>query len=116
LGAGQTLPQSNPSDAFGNSLFSLTNPGFTTPVNPTPDVRPATPQAIIIVDSGSAAAVGQNGVSFITGAPSAGSVAAVTLNGQTAARLELNGTWAGTLQFETSVDGGLSGFRLTVRF
>jgi hypothetical protein len=107
-GAGETLPQSNPSDAFGNSMFSATNPGVVAPSAPAPDVRPASATAITIVDSGSATASGQNGVSFITGAPSVNSTAAVTLNGQTASRVEVNGTWSGTLQFETSVDGGLS--------
>lgn len=107
-GGGETLPQSNPSDPTGNSLFTSTNPGYTQPAAPPADVRPASPGQITIVDSGSASASGQNGVSFITGTPSANSTAAFTLNGQDAVRIEVNGTWAGALEFETSADGGLS--------
>jgi hypothetical protein len=105
-GAGETLPQSNPSDAFGNSLFTTANPGVTAPATPVPDVRQATPATITIVDSGSATASGQNGASIVSGAPSAASAASFTLNGMTSARVELNGTWAGTLAFESSIDGG----------
>src|SRR5215469_14346770 len=105
-GAGSTLPQSNPSDAFGNSMFTITNPGQVQPVGPAPDIRPATPAQITIVDTGSATAAGQNGASIVSGTATANSAAALTLNGQTTSRVEVNGTWSGTLQFEASVDNG----------
>jgi hypothetical protein len=107
-GAGETLPQSNPVDAFGNSLFTTANPGVTAPATPVPDVRQATPATITIVDSGSATASGQNGASIVSGAPSVASSAGFSLNGMTSARVELSGTWAGTLAFESSIDGGIT--------
>jgi hypothetical protein len=70
-----------------------------------PDIRP-TPSTITAVDSGSTTASGQNGASIVTGSPSLNSFWVQTINGASTVRLQLSGSWIGTLLFEQSVDGG----------
>ncbi|MGH7224455.1 MAG: hypothetical protein ACRELF_14610, partial [Gemmataceae bacterium] len=108
LASGQILPQSVPSDATGNPLFTSTNPGNVNPLSPIPDSRLAAADQITTSDVGSSTALGQNGQSFVTGSPTSGSVAAMPLDGQSSVRVQIAGTWIGTLQFEVSGDGGLS--------
>jgi hypothetical protein len=68
-----------------------------------PDLRPA-PGTITAVDTGSTTASGQNGASVVTGAASVNSFLSQTVNGVSTARLQLSGTWSGTLAFEQSID------------
>ena len=93
-GGGETLPNSNPAVSYGNSLFTPAKPGLVQPVAPAPDVRPASAATITIVDFQDPPAR--------SGTPTANSVAALTLDGQTSALIEVTGTWAGTLE----IDGG----------
>ena len=69
------------------------------------DVVPAT-QNITTRDLVSATAVGANGQSIITGAPTAGSAAAFTVSSLETVQVQVTGTWTGTLQVEISQDGG----------
>ncbi len=77
------------------------------PITPAsdPDIRPS-PATITVVDTGSTTGSGQNGASIVTGSPSAGSFVTQAVNGISTARLQLSGSWVGTLALEQSVDGG----------
>lgn len=59
-------------------------------------------------DVGSATATGQNSQSIITGTPTAGSTAAITVSGDSSFAALVTGTWTGTLQFERSLDDGVT--------
>ena len=50
--------------------------------------------------------IGENGASIVTGSPTANSFATQAVNGASTARLQLSGSWVGTLVFEQSIDGG----------
>ena len=78
------------------------------------DIRPASAN-VNIVDSGSATAAGQNGSSLITGTATVGSVYTQTVNTQTVARVLVKGTWVGTLQFEGSIDSGVTWTPMTAK-
>lgn len=71
----------------------------------TADTSPAT-QNITVVDSGSTTTTGQNSQSIITGTPTANSAASFTSTNIDTVRIQVTGTWTGTLQSEFSVDGG----------
>jgi hypothetical protein len=70
-----------------------------------PDIRPS-PSTITAADTGSSATSGQNGASIITGSPTLNSFVVQAVNGASTARLQLSGSWVGTLALEQSVDGG----------
>src|SRR5229473_3995899 len=70
-----------------------------------PDSRPSS-GTITAVDTGTSSAAGQDSISVITGTPLANSSQAFAINGRGAARIQITGTWAATLQFEGSIDGG----------
>lgn len=77
----------------------------TVTANPAADVAPAT-QNITVVDSVSTTTSGANNQSLVTGTPTAGSAASFTLSNIETIRVEVTGTWTGTLTAETSIDGG----------
>lgn len=79
-----------------------------------PDTRPAS-GAITVQDTVSATATGQNSVSIVTGAPTAASFYTQAINGQSTARVQVTGTWTGTLTFEGSPDGGTTWVPQTAR-
>jgi hypothetical protein len=124
VGGGQ-IQQTVPSDATATP-YSQTNPqyfdlligGFLPSIGQNvkansipfvfpsdPDVRPA-PTTITAVDTGSTTLSGQNGTSIVTASPSANSFITQAVNGASTARLQLSGSWVGTLLFEQSIDGG----------
>jgi hypothetical protein len=70
-----------------------------------PDIRPAS-GTITATDSATASTAGQDSVSNISGTPTANSFQTWAINGQSAVRVAISGTWTGTLQFEGSADGG----------
>jgi hypothetical protein len=70
-----------------------------------PDVRP-TPATITAADTLTTTVTGQNGASIVTGSPSASSFLAQAVNGVSTARIQLSGSWVGTMMIEQSVDGG----------
>lgn len=81
--------------------------GGTTNASNTIDAVPAT-QNITIQDTVSASTTGANNQSLVTGTPTVGSVATFTLAGYNTVRIEVTGTWTGTLTSEVSVDAGVT--------
>lgn len=73
----------------------------TPPVDVTPGTVNVTAQ-----DVASASAAQANGQAFITGAPTANSAASFALASVEGIRVQVNGTWTGTLALEVSIDGG----------
>src|SRR5205809_2674291 len=71
-------------------------------LNSDPDGRPASGN-ITAVDSGISSASGQDSIGVLTGTPSANSFQTFAINGRGAARIQVTGTWTGTLQFEGSI-------------
>ena len=69
------------------------------------DSSPAT-QNITVVDSGSTTNTGFDNQSIITGSPTAGSAASFAVSNLGTIRVQVSGTWTGTLQSELSMDGG----------
>lgn len=57
-------------------------------------------------DAGSTTTTGQSGASIVTGTATAGSTVSIAMNGRGSISTQLSGTWAGTVSFESSVDGG----------
>lgn len=76
----------------------------TVPVTSATDILPAT-QNITAQDIATTSTVSGN-QTFYTGAPTANSAASFTLSSNETVMVETTGTWTGTLQAETSVDGG----------
>ena len=69
-----------------------------------------TSASVTVVDSGSTSTAGQNNQSIITGSATANSTATYALTSIEAIRVQVSGTWSGTLQFEISLDGGTTYF------
>lgn len=76
---------------------------------PPADVAPAT-QNVTVVDSGSTSTVSNNGQVIVTGSPTANSAASFTLSSLETVRVQVTGTWTGTLATEISIDGGTTWF------
>jgi hypothetical protein len=83
-------------------------------LNSDPDLRPSAGN-ITAQDTASSSTTGQNGASIITGTPTANSFRSQAINGESAARILIGGTWTGTLQFEGSLDGGTTWTPLPAR-
>jgi hypothetical protein len=79
-----------------------------------PDSRPAS-GTITAQDTGSSSASGQDSIALVTGTPSASSTKSWAINGQATARIQITGTWTGTLAFEGSIDGGTTWFAQPIR-
>jgi hypothetical protein len=73
----------------------------------TQDLIPAT-QNITTRDIASTTTVVANGQNYITGTPTAGSVATFTLASEDTVAVQVTGTWTGTLQIELSQDAGVT--------
>ena len=117
--------QVSPSDASSNP-FSQSNPQFfdmmlgSTLLAPGPQSKslgipiapPTDPDTrfsaltITAADSASTTTSGQNGASIITGSPTANSFISQAVNGVSTARLQLSGSFVGTISLEQSIDGG----------
>ena len=69
------------------------------------DLLPAA-QTVTAQDIASTSVVGANNQSIVTGTPTAGSMAAVAVSGDSSFSIQISGTWTGTLAFERSLDGG----------
>lgn len=72
-----------------------------------PDIRPGA-ATITAADVATTSTAGQDSVSNITGTPTANSFQTWAINGQSAVRVAISGTWTGALQFEGSADGGVT--------
>ena len=73
-------------------------------VAPNPDSQPAT-QNVTVVDSVSTSATGANNQKFVTGTPTTGSAASFAISTLDTVRVQVTGTWTGTLVTEVSMDG-----------
>lgn len=69
------------------------------------DSNPST-QNITIQDTGSTSSGGANGATMVTGSPTAGSVASFSVASFDTAKIQVSGTWTGTLTPELSFDSG----------
>lgn len=69
------------------------------------DTAPAT-QNITAQDIASTSTTSANSQSLVTGSPTANSAASFSLSGQDTVRVQVTGTWTGTLTSEISIDGG----------
>jgi hypothetical protein len=58
---------------------------------------------------------GQDSVSIVTGTPTAASFRTQAINGHSAVRVQITGTWTGTLQFEVSADAGTTWIPIPMR-
>lgn len=72
---------------------------------PVTDLAPAT-QNITTQDLATTATTGANGQNIYTGTPTAGSVASYVTGTKSTVSVQATGTWTGTLQIESSMDGG----------
>ena len=75
----------------------------------TVDVSPATAN-VTAQDVGSTTTLVANGQSFITGTPTAGSVAVFSIANLNSCTVQVTATWTGTLSSEISIDGGATWF------
>lgn len=66
-------------------------------------------------DIASSTATGQNGASIITGTPTSLSAQSWAINGMATVGVLVSGTWTGTLEFDSSYDGGTTWFPTTVQ-
>jgi len=117
---GQTFAQQ--CDSAGNQNVDVKGPvGQATVANSIPVTLPSNPDQrpgsgnITIVDSGSSSTTGQNGGTIVTGTPTANSFYTQAINGQSSVRVQVSGTWTGTLSFESSVDGGMTWASIPLR-
>lgn len=77
--------------------------------SPVSDVAPAT-QNVTVVDSSSTSTLANNGQILVTGSPTAGSAASFSISSLETVRIQVSGTWTGTLTSEISIDGGTTWF------
>jgi hypothetical protein len=82
----------------------------TVTTTPTSDLTPAT-QNITAQDTGTTTTTGANNQSIFTGTPTAGSAASFSVNTITSVDVQVTGTWTGTLEVESSSDGGTTWYK-----
>lgn len=78
-----------------------------------PDFLTAT-QSLTVRDTGTTSTVGSDGQIIYTGTPTAGSSASFSVNSKGSARVQVSGTWTGTIQSEISFDGGTTWYQNSV--
>lgn len=100
-----TTGQTDPLSLTTAGALRVDASGTTQPVSFPADNSPAT-QNITVVDTGTTTTAGANGQSIYTGTSTAGSTALFTLSSQESVGIQVTGTWTGTLQVESSLDGG----------
>lgn len=83
--------------------------GTALPVSLPSDLLPAT-QNITIQDTASTSTPVANGGAFITGTPTVGSTATFSYSSFEAIKVQVTGTWTGTLTLESSLDSGTTWF------
>lgn len=96
-------------------LANQTNGSLKTQVISNPvDGAPAT-QSITAQDVSSTTTPMANAQNFITGTPTAGSVASFSVSSAQALEVQVTGSWTGTMQSEISLDGGTTWFTRGVK-
>ena len=71
------------------------------------DIAPSS-QSITVQDTTSVQTSGFDTQSIVTGVPVLGSAAVFSFAGMSSIRCQISGVWTGTLQFEASIDGGVT--------
>jgi hypothetical protein len=104
VGIDQTTPGTTNGVVVNAALPAGTN-SIGTVVNTVADTAPAT-GTVTTQDLATTSSSGQNGQSIYTGAPTAGSTVAFALSSIATVRLQISGTWTGSIQPEISNDGG----------
>lgn len=103
---------------IGKVGIDQTTPGTTNKVSigtdgvvstTTTDTAPVT-QNVTVIDSASTSTISSNQQILVTGTPTVGSVASFSLSSQESVRVEVTGTWTGTLTSEISIDNGTTWF------
>lgn len=89
----------------GTNLHVVVDSAPTTAITLPADTSPAT-QNITVVDTGTTTTSGANNQAIYTGTPTAGSTASFSVSSQESVGIQVTGTWTGTLQIESSIDGG----------
>lgn len=89
----------------GTNLHVVVDSAPTTAITLPADTAPAT-QNITVVDTGTTTTTGANNQAIFTGTPTAGSTASFSVSSQESVGIQVTGTWTGTLQIESSIDGG----------
>lgn len=74
---------------------------------PSPDIAGAT-GSVTVRDTGSTNTVFFNGQNWLMGTPTPGSAVVIPLLSYEMVSFEISGTWTGILQFELSIDGGVT--------
>lgn len=85
-------------------VIASDQPAFTVN-NAVTDVAPST-GTITVVDSGSTSTLSANGQNLVTGSATASSSVSFALAGIETIKVQVTGTWTGTLTSEASIDGG----------
>lgn len=93
------------SDNTAFSVNAIQSGSWSVTATPPTDVAPAT-QNITAQDTASTVTSGFNSQSIITGSATANSTAAFSISTEETIRMQVSGTWTGTLQTEISMDGG----------
>lgn len=93
----------------GTNLHTVVDSG-TIAVSFPADVAPAT-QNITAADVATTTTAGANNQSIFTGTPTAGSVASFNVATIQSIDVQVTGTWTGTLQVESSLDGGTTWYK-----
>jgi hypothetical protein len=102
-----TMSPNSPATTVSGSI-SVSNFPAVQPIDHI-DTAPAT-QNITTQDTGSTTTAVANGQNFITGTPTAGSVASFTVSSVDSVEVLVTGTWTGTLSSEFSIDSGVTWF------
>lgn len=116
VGSGVQSMQPILSDSSGNPLVGQQPQASSIPVvlPSDPDSRPAT-GTITVQDTGSSTASGQSSVSIVTGTATASSFNSQAINGTSNGRIQISGTWTGTIVFEGSIDSGTTWVAIPAR-
>lgn len=102
-GAATSANQATEITSLASIDSKLTSPLVTTPA----DSLPAT-QAITVQDTGSTSTSGANAQVAVTGTATAGSTASFTISSKDTVKIQVTGTWTGTLVNEISLDSGVT--------
>ena len=106
LESGGNLATIASNTAANATAANQTNGSQKTQVTVGPNDPTNTTGSITTQDTNSTATSGYQSVSIITGTPSANAAVSATISGKSTVKIQLAGTWTGTITFERSMDGG----------
>jgi hypothetical protein len=103
-GASTLTAQNTGNTSLASILSNQTNSTQISQVFPSADTQPST-QNITAQDLVSTSTTGANNQKFVTGTPTAGSAASFAISTIDNVRIQVTGSWTGTLVTEVSMDG-----------